>query len=185
MAARPLGERKLDYFFVVIFFLFACSSFLVDMMGALHELFLHDEGEWIMKRLLLDTYADCDPLFIIEPPFLRMAVTISAFVWGPLYVFFVWGFVKGKAVIRIPALMYSSALTCIMLMIFSEELFSQVPGWASPLPWKFAAYNLPYLLVPILVGIRMARPDPFGEAPRATAQAMPGVAREEAARHGE
>jgi hypothetical protein len=59
--------------------------------------------------------------------------------------------------------MYSSALTVVMLMIFSEELFSQVPGWASPLPWKFTAYNLPYLLMPILLAFRMRSPNPFGD----------------------
>ncbi len=50
-----------------------------------------------------------------------------------------------------------------MLMIFSEELYSQVPGWASPLPWKFTAYNLPYLLMPLLLAFRMRSPNPFGD----------------------
>jgi len=70
--------------------------------------------------------------------------------------------VRGRAVIRVPALLYAGALTLAMLMIFAEELGSPVPGWASPRPRKFAAYNLPYLIVPMLTGLRMWRPYPFG-----------------------
>ena len=163
MDLSSIQKRQYDWFFVIIFATFACTSFLVDMMGALHEIFISRENPWILKRLLMETYADCDPMFILNPPFLRVAVTVSAFVWGPLYVFFVWGFLKGKNQIRIPGLMYSSALTLGMLMIFAEELFSSVPGWRSPLPWKFTAFNLPYLLVPILMGLRMRKPFPFGQ----------------------
>ncbi len=128
MSTIPLQQRKTDYFFIVIFSFFAFTSFFVDMMGALHELFLGSENPWFMKTLLMATYADCDPLFVINPPFMRVALVFSALVWGPLYVCFVWGFIKGKNAIRIPALMYSSALTVVMLMIFSEELYSEVPG---------------------------------------------------------
>ena len=163
ISPRSIQNRKYDWFFVIGFSVFASTSFLVDMMGALHEWILGTESRWILKQLLMDLYADCDPMFIINPPFLRAAVTVSAFVWGPLYVYLVWGFLKGKNAIRVPALMYSSALTLAMLMIFAEEFYSQVPGWASPHPLKFTAYNLPYLLMPVLLAIRMRKPDPFGK----------------------
>ena len=162
MRTKPLRDRKLDWFFILMFSVFALTSFVVDTFTILHELISGGEGEWFVTRILMETYADCDPLFVQNPPFLQVAVGISAFVWGPLYVFLVWGFVRGRNVIRIPALMYSSTLTAIMLMIFAEELYSTVPGWATQMPGKFLQYNLPYLIVPILVGIRMARPHPFG-----------------------
>lgn len=151
----PLRDRKLDWFFILVFSFFAFSSFLVDTTPAL--------GKYPgMRELLLGSYADCDPMFIDPPPFLLVAATVSGFVWGPLYVVFVWAFVQGKNKIRIPALMYSSALTLAMLMIIAEELWSTVPGWRSPRPGKFLAYNLPYLIMPILIGLRMRKPQPFG-----------------------
>ena len=155
MAPLPLSARPLDWFFVVVFAAFALTSFLVDTLPALGwSTFMHDA--------LVASYADCDPMFMRPPPFLLVAATVSGFVWGPLYCWFVWGFVRGRAVIRVPALLYAGALTLAMLMIFAEELGSPVPGWASPRPWKFAAYNLPYLIVPMLTGLRMWRPYPFG-----------------------
>ena len=155
MAPLPLSARPRDWFFVVVFAAFALTSFLVDTLPALGwSTFMHDA--------LVASYADCDPMFMRPPPFLLVAATVSGFVWGPLYCWFVWGFLRGRAVIRVPALLYAGAVTLAMLMIFAEELGSPVPAWASPRPWKFAAYNLPYLIVPMLTGLRMWRPYPFG-----------------------
>lgn len=155
MTSIPLAARPRDWFFVGIFTIFATTSFAVDTLPALG-------WDTVVHRALVATYADCDPMFMRPPPFLLVAATVSGFVWGPLYCVFVWGFVRGRAVIRVPALLYAGALTLAMLMIFAEELASPVPGWASPRPWKFAAYNLPYLVVPILTALRMWRPYPFG-----------------------
>src|SRR5262245_48014179 len=155
MAPLPLSARPRDWFFVVVFAAFALTSFLVDTLPALGwSTFMHDA--------LVASYADCDPMFMRPPAFLLVAATVSGFVWGPLYCWFVWGFVRGRAVIRVPALLYAGALTLAMLMIFAEELGSPVPGWASPRPRQFAAYNLPYLGVPMFPGLRMWRPSPFG-----------------------
>lgn len=162
MLGTPLRERKYDWIFVIIFIFFAWSSFFIDMMGALHEWILGGDSQWFFKRLLFETYADADPLFVINPMFMRVALIFSAFVWGPLYVFFVVSFIRGDNRMRIPALMYSSALTVVMLMIFATEFFSIVPGWRSPKPIKFSAFNLPYLAVPIALAVRMRRPFPFG-----------------------
>jgi hypothetical protein len=49
-----------------------------------------------------------------------------------------------------------------MLMIIAEELWSPVPGWRTPRPGKFLALNLPYLVFPVLLAIRMWHPFPFG-----------------------
>ena len=51
-------------------------------------------------------------------------------------------------------------------MIIAETLLSTVPGWATPLPTKFLSVNLPYLIVPVLLAIRMRNPMPFGEPSR-------------------
>jgi hypothetical protein len=155
MPPTPMAERPRDWFFVGVFAVFALTSFAVDTLPALG-------WSTAVRGALESTYADCDPMFMDPPPFLLVAATVSGFVWGPLYLLFVWGFAKGRAVIRVPALLYAGALTLAMLMIFAEELTSDVPGWRSPRPWKFAAYNAPYLIVPILTAIRMRKPYPFG-----------------------
>src|SRR5262245_50483440 len=102
MAPLPLAARPRDWFFVLVFAAFAFTSFLVDTLPALGwSTFMHDA--------LVASYADCDPMFMRPPPFLLVAATVSGFVWGPLYCWFVWGFVRGRAVIRVPALLYAGA----------------------------------------------------------------------------
>jgi hypothetical protein len=154
MYTQSLSERKADWFFVVAFTAFALTSFIVDLPSLLGF-------EWVEHQLAA-SYADADPLFVDPPPFLRVAAGVSAVVWGPLYVYLVWGFLRGRNEIRVPALMYAAALTLAMLMIIAEELFSTVPGWRTPRPGKFLALNLPYLLVPMLLAFRMRHPFPFG-----------------------
>jgi hypothetical protein len=154
MHTRPLSERKGDWFFVLAFLAFLLTSFAVDLPILL--------GIDAIERELAATYAGADPLFLVRPPFLLVALAVSALVWGPLYLYLIWGFLRGRNEIRVPALMYSAALTLAMLMIIAEELWSSVPGWRTPEPAKFLALNLPYLVVPVILAIRMRHPFPFG-----------------------
>ena len=63
MTSLPLSARPRDWFFVVVFAVFALTSFLVDTLPALGwSTFMHDA--------LITTYADCDPMFMQPPPFL-------------------------------------------------------------------------------------------------------------------
>lgn len=150
----PLRERRLDWFFIVAFATFAATSLVVDTVVLL--------GPAGLREAMMAGYADCDPLMKVMPPFLRTAVGASAFVWGPLYLYFVWAFVRGHNRVRPLALFYSGALTLAMAMILSEELWSHVPGWASPNAAKFLALNAPYAVVPMMLGWRMRSPFPFG-----------------------
>lgn len=151
---RPLSERRSDWFFVIAFSVFALTSFLVDLPILL--------GIEEMQRQIAASYAATDPLFVDPPPFLFVAMAVSAVVWGPLYLYLVWGFLRGRNQIRVPALMYAAALSLAMVMIIAEELWSPVPGWATPQPERFLALNLPYLIVPLLLAWRMRHPFPFG-----------------------
>lgn len=153
MQARPLSQRKGDWFFLVAFSVFAATSLFVDLPLIL--------GLERIQRVLAESYAPVDPLMMACPPFLRVAVAISGLVWGPMYVYLVWGFWRGRDQIRVPALMYSAAITMAMVLIFAEELWSTVPGWRTPAPARFLAMNAPYLIVPVLLAIRMRRPQPF------------------------
>jgi hypothetical protein len=154
MHTRSLSERKGDWFFVLAFLLFALTSFVVDLPILL--------GLDAIQERLAGSYADADPLFVSPPPFLYVAMAVSALVWGPLYLYFVWGFLRGRNEIRVPALMYAAALTLAMVMIIAEELWSPIPEWRTPRPGKFLALNLPYLIVPLLLAVRMRHPFPFG-----------------------
>lgn len=169
----PLSERPWDWFFVVAFSAFIVTSIVTDSVNGLNGS-LDPASAYPVERFIYDTYARvADPLLVLNPPQVRVSAWISAFVWLPLYVVFVLGFVRGWNGIRPAALVYGGALTHGMITYMSEGLFGWMategfadpglcPGCVEPATWIYLAANLPYLLVPALLIVRMWRPTPFG-----------------------
>lgn len=155
--SKPLSERKSDWFFVLVFATFASTSFMWDATVALGIPLEHDSWYW-PARMLADHYVYMDPLLAANPAWFRVLMIASAFVWGPFYVVLSYAFAKGKNWIRIPAIMYGSALTFGMAIILGEEFFGAL---RTPHPLDFLAFNLPYKLVPIALLVRMRKPFPF------------------------
>lgn len=152
-----LTDRKGDLFFVVCFILFAFSSGFSDAFHALN--LVHGGGFWARANTWYGQVAG-DLFFLSDQPFARVSTGISAFVFGPFYLLLVYAFVRGANWIRIPALLYVAA------MVHGMTEFLYWEFWLGPPPQNlpvFFAFNLPYLIVPLLLAIRMRKPNPFGE----------------------
>lgn len=171
MAIKPLSERKYDWFFIVVFCLFTCTSIITDTVNGLNGQ-LDPNSSYFLERYVYHNYAKfCDPLLILNPPQVRVSAFISAFIWLPLYIYFVIGFYKGNNRIRVPGLVYGGALTHGMITYMAEGMFGPVAreGWKNlplctqPDTMHYFWVNLPYLLVPFLMIIRMWKKEPFGE----------------------
>jgi hypothetical protein len=154
----PLRERPGDWLFVLAFSFFALSSWFSDTVPALGIPITPDSpnalarGAWFYAR-------DADPLLIASPFYLRVSCFISAFVFGAFYPVLVYAFVRGANWIRIPAIVYVSAMTYGMVMFLCMEFLGPLPP--TNLPWFFS-WNLPYLLIPLALGWRMRHARPFG-----------------------
>lgn len=179
----PLRDRKTDWFFVVIFSCFAFTSFAADSVNAL--LSPSPTSGWVMSRAVYNLYAlGNDPLLIANPGWLRAMCFVSAFGFGPFYLFLVHAFVKGNNAIRPFAIFYAGMIVESLLVILYVEfvgegaLFAQMcadgvksagdlaaNGLNADLTvqnvGKFLAYNLPYKIAPLLLAIRMRRENPF------------------------
>ena len=173
MQGAPLSERRRDWFFVVAFSVFIVTSIVTDSVNGLNGS-LDPNSAYPIERWVYDSYARlADPLLILNPPQVRVSAWISAFVWLPLYVVFVIGFVKGWNRIRPFGLVYGGALTHGMITYMAEGLFGRMAtdGWSDPSlcagcvrpdVWYYLAANIAYLVIPALMIIRMWRPNPFG-----------------------
>ncbi|HAI76724.1 MAG TPA: DUF2781 domain-containing protein, partial [Microscillaceae bacterium] len=151
-APLPLSQRKYDYFFIVMFSLFASTSFMWDSIMGL-GLDISPNATYGLAKILYTHYAaPIDPLVAVNPLWLQTMCFISAFVWGPFYLVLVYAFIQGKNWIRLPALMYGAALTYGMVVVFVEEFYGAVPPTHAGL---FLAFNLPYKIMPVLLLIRM------------------------------
>ena len=162
MNTKPLKERKHDWFFIIAFSIFFLTSMLTDSVNGLNGS-LEPDSWWFMERIVYNVYAKhADPLLIVNPPVVRVSAFISAFIWGPLYLYFIAAFIKGWNQIRAPGLVYGGALTHGMTTYMAEGLFG---AYASPNPLYYITVNSPYWLVPALMIIRLWKPNPFSKEP--------------------
>lgn len=102
-----------------------------------------------------------DPLLLARPAFWRMTIWIDVVFFGPFYAFAIYAFVRGRDWIRTPAIFWAGLMTANVLIILMEERYGQ---WATPEWGVVLAVNLPWLLLPSAVVLRLAwSPYPFTE----------------------
>jgi hypothetical protein len=153
--ALPLSERPRDWFFVFVFAFFAWSSFYSD---AWHALGAIDDTTAIGRANLWYMRAAGDDFFVQHHTFAQLNTGISGFLYGPFYLVLVYAFVRGKEQIRLFALLYAAA----MIHGFAEFMtWEYTLGFPPRHPLVFWAFNGPYGLVPLLLIVRMWKPNPF------------------------
>lgn len=160
MQNLPLRERKIDIFFLVIFSLFIVTSLISDLLPTLGVDFSRPSDNFFVNSNYWYAH-DADPLFLHPPVWMRFVTGLSAFVYPVFYVLLVISIVRGWNWIQLPSVIYSTAIAVITgVVVFGVEFFGE-PEFQTQNPLKFLAFNLPYVLIPILLLIRMRKPMPF------------------------
>jgi EXPERA (EXPanded EBP superfamily) len=167
--AIPLRERRRDWFFVVMFTLFASTSFLTDPVTLLGR--PDPNSRWFMSRFVY--HSGTDSLIYVAPRFVQVTVGTSAVLFGVFYLVLIYAFVRGREWIRLPAVFYAGMVvmgTGVYLavgLLGDAPLFHLACGPDSAYDYKFVsvakslAFNLPYPLVALLLVARMSRAHPF------------------------
>ncbi|MEI7661490.1 MAG: emopamil-binding family protein [Bacteroidota bacterium] len=156
----PLSQRKGDYFFILIFTVFVFTSIVSDAItGLAIPLSPIHPNFWVRGNYW---YAhNCDPLILTPPVWMQFVAGLSAFVYGPFYLLLVYALVKGKNWIRLPAVMYATCITVLTgIVVCGVEFFGE-PQWQCQDPAKFLAFNMPYVIAPMMLLVRMRMPLPF------------------------
>lgn len=155
-----LKQRPIDIFFAVIFLLFAVTSAISDAIPTL-GIVMDPQSPNVLARANYWYAVSTDPLFMHPPVWMRIVTGLSAFVYGPFYLILVYCLVKGRNWIQLPAVIYSTMIVTLTgIVVFGVEFFGE-PAFRTPDPIKFLAFNLPYVLIPLLLLIRMRKPNPF------------------------
>jgi hypothetical protein len=159
-----LRRRPFDLVLVAFFALFAFTSLVMEPYFVFGVDY-HRAGDPFAAGWLL--YATrWDPAFLDRPLFLRIMCGIDLFVFGPFYFVLIYAFAKERDWIRIPGLVYVSAIVYSTVEYFAWEFIGE-RNRADML--MVVGCNIPYTLVPLALGWRLRNPQPF--APRA-AQAI-------------
>ena len=156
----PLKDRKIDIFFAVVFLTFAVTSGIADAVPTLGIEMTPDSANPLARANYW--YAiDADPLFMHPPTWMRIVTGLSAFVYGPFYLVLAYALIKGKNWIQLPAVIYATMISTITgIIVFGVEFFGEAQ-WQTQNPVKFLSFNIPYVLLPVLLLVRMRKPMPF------------------------
>jgi hypothetical protein len=150
------GLTASDRALIACFALFAFTSLVMEPYFVLGDGLarFHDP----LGRAWYYYAASWDPLFLDAPPFLRLICGIDLFVFGPFYLVAIYAFVRRRDWIRIPGLLYATAMLYSMVVYFGAELWTE-RGRAN-LALVFLI-NVPYPIVAVALAVRLRRPAPF------------------------
>ncbi len=166
----PLRERRYDWFFIIAFGSFAMTSFLAD---AVNVILKPDPQGYFMARMVFEHYArGADPLLIANPRFVQTGTALSAFLFGPFYLVLIYAFVRGRNWIRVPAIFYAGMIVESVILYLSTAIQGDLPLFRQVLAsttfdvralnlGKVLGFNLPYVMIPMLLVARMWRGRPF------------------------
>ena len=156
----PLSRRRIDIFFAIMFAVFTVTSGIADLVPTLGIDFSQPSDNFLVNSNYWYAH-DADPLFMNPPVWMRIVTGLSAFVYGPFYIVLVYAFLRGRNWIQLPAVIYATMISSITgIIVFGVEFFGE-PEFQTQNPAKFLAFNLPYVLIPLLLLIRMRKPLPF------------------------
>ena len=141
-----LRERPFDLFLVARFCVFAFTSLVMEM----YITFGVDlEGATDPFGRIWYWYASSyDPIFLDPPFYLWLMCSIDGFVFGPFYILLIVAFVRKENWIRLPAIVYASAIVYSTVVYFGVE-FVEEAGRANLL--AVVLVNIPYTIVPLLL----------------------------------
>jgi hypothetical protein len=156
-------KRKLDW---LILFFFLLNLFFITYVVDFEQLAIPDpyhyeQPVWppAFMVTLIHAYGQAnDPLLMARPQWWKDTIMLDVFIYGPFYAAAVYAFIKGKEWIRIPAFLYSGMMFADVLIILGEEIAG--PHATPHLPLVLAL-NLPWLLLPILLTMRLRHEHPF------------------------
>jgi len=162
----PLSRRPLD---VALIAFFAVNLLFTTYVVSLEQLVIDDPlrftpPAWPPAPLLALVHwweRTYDPLLLARPAWYRATIWLDVLAFGPFYLCALYAFWRGRDWIRIPAVIWGAVLFTNVFVILSDELWGI---HATPAPLVVAGANLPWLLMPFLVGWRVLRsPHPFTE----------------------
>jgi hypothetical protein len=159
-AGLPLSKRPIDIFFLCIFSAFIVTCIISDSVEGLGLDQVKDSPNLLVQWNYW--YAsNFDPLYRSHPVWLRFISGTSAFVYVAFYVVLILAIVRRWNWIQLPSVIYATMIISLTgIPIFGVEFFGSA-AQRTPNPGVFLAFNLPYIVVPLLLLIRMRRPLPF------------------------
>ena len=159
----PYRKRKLDW---LIVFFFLLNLFFITYVVDIEQLIIPDPYHYqqplwppaFMVTIIHAYGQNIDPLLMARPQWWKDTILLDVFFYGPFYALAIYAFVRGKEWVRIPAVFYSGMMFADVFIILGEEIAG--PHATPHLPLVLAL-NLPWLLLPVALTLRLLPEHPF------------------------
>jgi hypothetical protein len=154
---RPLRQRPIDAVLVGFFGVSILYGFLFSLPEGLGVPVTPD-SPWPPLRSLHGWAVTQEPAHLDPPPSLVASCLFDGLFQAPMLCFVVTGLVCGRRWVRVPSLVYAGAAVTNMFYYLFQTFAGPHPP---PHLGTYLAFNLPWLFAPLVLGLRMRRPDPF------------------------
>ncbi len=163
MTATPLRQRPVDMLIVGFYTISVLYGLLFSLPEAL-GIPVSPDSPWPPLRFLYDWAVAEEPTHLLDPLpiFLFSAVAIDGFVHSPFLCVMLYAFIFGKNWIRLWCLVFAGSAITNMYYYFMATLLGDHPP---PNTLYYLVFNLPWMLMPMLLIWRMRHDKPFGESP--------------------
>lgn len=157
-----LRERPVDILLIAFYFVSISYGLLFSLPEALGVPVAPD-SPWPPLRGLYEWAVLEEPTHLQAPlpVFLWSAVAIDGFVHSPFLCVMVYALWTGKTWIRYWCLLFAGSAVTNMYYYFASTLMGDHPP---PNLAYYMAFNLPWMLMPMLLAWRMRHPEPFTRA---------------------
>lgn len=159
---KPLLRRPLDILLIAFYAISATYGLLFSLPEAL-GVPVSADSPWPPLRMLYDWSIAEEPTQLLQPlpVFLRSATIMDGFIHSPFLLVLIYALVKGKNWIRPWAILFAGSSVTNMHYYFMHTLLSDTPP---PNTAYYLLFNLPWMLMPMLLAWRLWKPNPFGQA---------------------
>eukprot|EP00698_Gefionella_okellyi_P021073 TRINITY_DN6718_c0_g3_i1.p1 TRINITY_DN6718_c0_g3~~TRINITY_DN6718_c0_g3_i1.p1 ORF type:complete len:184 (+),score=29.92 TRINITY_DN6718_c0_g3_i1:19-570(+) len=161
----PLFQRKYDLVYILVFATMLFIAYTVDIIAALNPsgtttnpgitAAVLELRSWPPKFLYETNLWWCatyDPVWCVNPVWMKVLATLSPVVYAPFYMFAIYAFIRGRNWIRTPAIMWACAMIVGMCVIMAEEYLGDHKSYNFSVA---GAANAPWFFFPFFVLLRV------------------------------
>jgi hypothetical protein len=149
----PLRERPLDVVLIGFFAVSVAYGLLFSLPEGLGVPVAPD-SPWPPLRALHGWAVAEEPAHLDPPPNLIAACLFDGFFQAPVLIFVIAGLVRPRPWLVPLGLVYAGAATTNMFFYFTQTFLGPHPP---PNTAYYLAFNLPWLVAPIVLGVRLVR----------------------------
>lgn len=147
----PIYKRPLDLILALFFAVCVLYGFLFSLPEGLGVPVAAD-SPWPPLQALHAWAVAEEPAHLDPPPNLIAACLFDGFFQAPALLFIIFGMIRQRSWLKPLGLVYAGAATVNMFYYFMQTFLGSHPP---PNTAFYLAFNLPWLLAPIALGIRV------------------------------